>query len=705
MLELLRASSGALGFLLEVSVRAFAVGLLAAPAAWLLRNRGPELRHALWAAVLAAMLLLPVLTPLLPPVYLSAGIAAPEIPSPAIILPPRASQLPSHPLPAPRPSRTVAWPVLLLAAYLMVAAILLLRVAVSVRRTGRILAAARPLRDEALLQAMADLSLAAGRGFPLPPLCESDAVPVPFAAGWREPAIVLPANWREWDPFRQRAVLAHELAHLRRLDWPLSVMAAMNRAVFFFHPLAWFIERRLAALAEESCDASALAVSGDPRRYAAVLFDFAAQLPNRAVPATAMARSSKVGARIERLISASLTAPRPLGKLTWCALATLALPVLYAAASLQPGQQPLPPVTIERQAESPFPRNSIPGANLTALQASELGQRLAQNPHDLDARARLIGYYYSNGFIQPWLQNLEWSIDNHPEAALHETYPSRIAADRSMVQDAAAWQRLQDLWRRKAIENPANVEVLLHAADFLKDRDESRRLLEAARTVAPADRRPLNALAGRWIVDIFSYINSPERNQRSLQALEALLESRDADLIGTVGAAHNIGGLLVADKIPEQQRQRYVDFVRAKFAASERLFERAIQLDPQNPKWPEVLAKLRSAVQPVAESPQPEKPKRITMGGGVAERNLLEAPAPVYPPLARQARIQGDVRFTLVITAEGNVSELQLISGHPLLVVAASDAVKNYRYRPTLLNGQPVEVATQVTVPFNLPDL
>ncbi len=695
-------------------MRAFAVGLLAAPAAWLLRNRGPELRHALWAAVLAAMLLLPVLTPLLPPVYLSAGIAAPEIPSPAIILPPRASQLPSHPLPAPRPSRTVAWPVLLLAAYLMVAAILLLRVAVSVRRTGRILAAARPLRDEALLQAMADLSLAAGRGFPLPPLCESDAVPVPFAAGWREPAIVLPANWREWDPFRQRAVLAHELAHLRRLDWPLSVMAAMNRAVFFFHPLAWFIERRLAALAEESCDASALAVSGDPRCYAAVLFDFAAQLPNRAVPATAMARSSKVGVRIERLISANLTVPRPLGKLTWCALAALALPVLYAAASLQPGQQPLPPVTIERQAESPFPRNSIPGANTTPQQAAELEQRLAQNPHDLDARARLIGYYFSNGYIPRWLDHLTWAIDNHPEASLHETYSSRVAADRAMVQDAGVWQRLQDLWRRKAIENPSNVDVLLHAAEFFRtiDRLESRRLFEAARVAAPEDRRALGALVGIWMIDLRLFTRDfPEQDRRAEEALDEFLRGKDADLIGNVGMLVQPKNLdFLVDTNPrahggneEFQRWR-VEMQRRQLNASELLLARAAQLDPSNPKWPEALQKLRSLTQPAAAPVPPETPKRINVGAGVQERMLIESPPPKYPPLARQARIQGDVKFSIVINPEGDVTFVTLVSGHPLLVQAAVDAVKQYRYRPTLLNGQPVEVATQVTVPFRLPD-
>ena len=75
---------------------------------------------------------------------------------------------------------------------------------------------------------------------------------------------------------------------------------------------------------------------------------------------------------------------------------------------------------------------------------------------------------------------------------------------------------------------------------------------------------------------------------------------------------------------------------------------------------------------------------------------------PHYPPEARDARIQGSVVMTAVIDKQGNVANLQLISGHPTLAPAAIEAVKQWRYRPYLLNGQPVEVETQVTVNFTL---
>ena len=75
---------------------------------------------------------------------------------------------------------------------------------------------------------------------------------------------------------------------------------------------------------------------------------------------------------------------------------------------------------------------------------------------------------------------------------------------------------------------------------------------------------------------------------------------------------------------------------------------------------------------------------------------------PVYPPLARQARISGTVRLEAVIAFNGAVQSLRVASGHPLLAQAALDAVRQWVYQPTLLNGEPVEVLTQIDVNFKL---
>ncbi len=100
--------------------------------------------------------------------------------------------------------------------------------------------------------------------------------------------------------------------------------------------------------------------------------------------------------------------------------------------------------------------------------------------------------------------------------------------------------------------------------------------------------------------------------------------------------------------------------------------------------------------------PPKEGPKRIRVGGQVQTAKLVNKVQPIYPPLAKQARIQGTVRLQAVIAKDGSVVELQVLQGHPLLVQAALDAVRQWRYQPTLLNGEPVEVVTTIDVVFTL---
>jgi protein TonB len=95
-------------------------------------------------------------------------------------------------------------------------------------------------------------------------------------------------------------------------------------------------------------------------------------------------------------------------------------------------------------------------------------------------------------------------------------------------------------------------------------------------------------------------------------------------------------------------------------------------------------------------------PQRIRISQGVTRGLLIHRMEPAYPPLARAARVQGEVLLSAVIDTNGTIQNLQLVSGHPMLVPSAIAAVKQWRYKPYLLNGQPVEVETQITVIFAL---
>ena len=102
----------------------------------------------------------------------------------------------------------------------------------------------------------------------------------------------------------------------------------------------------------------------------------------------------------------------------------------------------------------------------------------------------------------------------------------------------------------------------------------------------------------------------------------------------------------------------------------------------------------------VPPPPKQAAPIRIKQGGVVTAASLLSQTRPIYPALARQAHIQGEVVLHAIIDKEGRVAQLEVVTGHPLLVKAALDAVRQWLYRPTLLNGEPVEVDTTITVTF-----
>ncbi|MFY9907919.1 MAG: energy transducer TonB [Terriglobales bacterium] len=104
---------------------------------------------------------------------------------------------------------------------------------------------------------------------------------------------------------------------------------------------------------------------------------------------------------------------------------------------------------------------------------------------------------------------------------------------------------------------------------------------------------------------------------------------------------------------------------------------------------------------PVVIPPRPAASRPLLVSH-LAEANLLHKVQPIYPPIARQARVQGAVELRAIISKNGNIENLVVVRGHPMLSAAAIEAVRQWRYRPYLLNGEPIEVETEITVNFLL---
>ena len=109
-----------------------------------------------------------------------------------------------------------------------------------------------------------------------------------------------------------------------------------------------------------------------------------------------------------------------------------------------------------------------------------------------------------------------------------------------------------------------------------------------------------------------------------------------------------------------------------------------------------------SIVGSTAAPPKMATPQKLRVSSGVAEGNLLRKIEPQYPPMAKVAHIQGDVLLAATISKSGVIENLHVVSGHPILAQAAMDAVKQWKYKPYLLNGEPVEVETTVKVTFHM---
>jgi TonB family protein len=160
--------------------------------------------------------------------------------------------------------------------------------------------------------------------------------------------ILLPEGAADWTESTRAAVLAHEGAHVHNRDFLVLAVAGIYRAVFWFNPLAWWLPRRLALLAEHASDDAAVAAIGDRAAYASLLLGFAQRMP-RARGVLAMAQAL-IGCRIERILDmhAAERTPKTLAWTTSAAallLATAAVAVVQFEGQSAPSSDPLLPLT------------------------------------------------------------------------------------------------------------------------------------------------------------------------------------------------------------------------------------------------------------------------------------------------------------------------------------------------------------------------
>jgi beta-lactamase regulating signal transducer with metallopeptidase domain len=345
-----RLAASLLSVLFSASIRAAALGGLTWVMLKVVRARAAAVHHAVWTAVLSAMLLMPFLRTALPPFRLpllpfsTQSTLLQPMPSPSNLVGDTmraGNTAKAQFFQSETGSITSRWPVMMLALYAAGALLLLLRQSIGYFMAGSLVRRSQLLGTTDVVALKHRLP----SGVRIPDLRRSSLVRVPIVVGVLKPSIILPADWSAWKEEKLAVVLAHELSHVQRCDSLVRFFSTFNKCLYWFHPLAWWLDRHLSELAEQVSDDSALVAVADRRKYAEVLLGFAATASKGAGrvrwAGLAMASTSYLGVRIERILSSREAAADRLARRT-LVLLLIAAPlaaVSTAAIELTSGQQ------------------------------------------------------------------------------------------------------------------------------------------------------------------------------------------------------------------------------------------------------------------------------------------------------------------------------------------------------------------------------
>ena len=484
--------------LLESSLRACVIAGGVGVILSLGQVRPGGVRHAAWASVVAAMLLMPGLGRVLPAI----DVAMPR-PLAAINLAPMGATVTAPPPAAsvaPAPARTATgldgsstvarvsspaparwtWSIAAVGVYLVVVAVMLLRLGAGWLTARRLALLATPIELPGGLRAS-----------------ESNLLASPMTIGIARPRIVLPVSWRTWPEQTRGAVLAHEAAHVRRRDPLVSFVARVNRCLFWFNPLSWWLERTLTANAEHACDEAGVRAVGESRGYADVLLEMAASARRHHGrvnwQGVGVAGEGLLGRRIDRILSGESFGAVPRWRKAGIAVACAAV-IVGVAACRQPAPEPLradPEVAAQMAAQRKAEELHQAAQSMTREQVDALESALKANATDFDGWRQVKTFYQSSGqkvfgwdeMVARRRPHVLWLIDNHPEeeVAVWLLSPSG---------DAAGYAAARARWTARADRPDATAQVLSNAASFLSPHDAplAEGLLMRARTMDPEAR-------------------------------------------------------------------------------------------------------------------------------------------------------------------------------------------------------------------------
>ncbi len=611
----------------NLGIYSIQIAALAATAALLLQGFGlrvPRAQLALWYLVLAACILLPVIQPWSHPPVQAAG---------------EVDAFTSGAVPLNGTGNDHAWwpwnlgwaasLLLLLAAGTLLRAVLLIA---GIFKLARLRRSAEPVSLAPSLQrAMTSARTHAE-------FRRSGDISGPVTFGFRRPVVLVPVGFFDLEPEEQESVALHELLHVRRRDWLLTLAEESLRALLWFHPAVWFVLNRVQLAREQVVDEAVVRTLRHADRYVGALLKIAsASIQSDLAPAPLFLKRRHLHERVAAIVKGSTMSKN---RLTLSTLAVFSL--LPLVACILAWQLP--------------------------LRAAPQEVRDAQG---VEVRTGTVKVLHRT------------SIDYPAEArqkALSGDVIVTVTLNRDgEVADARVLSGPEEL-RKPVLQSVLNWHFSTDAVQLAPGdtRPAPQSFEVAVRFVAPS-----GPVAGGITQSFPPMAHNPVEIERiDYSNLSPSLRDRVESAMPL-----RVGEMLTPERLADAQKTL-------------ESIDRHLRVAGPLNNGKVVLRVMLAA--PMGQAGAAAAPGRIRVGGNVQAANLVKKVTPAYPPEAKEARIQGTVKFEAIVGKDGQIENLQLISGHPALVTSAMESVKQWVYKPTLLNGNPVEVVTQIDVNYTL---
>jgi len=494
---------------------------------------------------------------------------------------------------------------------------------------------------------------------PRPEYRISEDIGSPVTFGLRSPVVLLPRNFEELAPAMRDAVLCHEALHVERHDWAFTVAEELVRAVFWFHPAIWWLLGEIQLAREQAVDREVVERTQARDEYVDALLAVAgARMEPDLAPAPLFLRKRHLKQRVMAVVKEiRMSRTRLISTLT-AGLVLLAAASWFVTAAFPLAAEP------QMVADGPGITVELNGAQL-------LHRAPVRYPAEAAAKG-VQGTVAAQVRLDSSGNVIDASIVSGPDELRKAVLESVL--NWHFAKDSAGGTRTVTVSFQLPAPEPAaagsahGMTPQLRAE--LADRAADATVAEPA---GSGQARAASAVAG---------LNSSHIVRIDVRGLS---DQARNDLLAALPV--HVGDACSFEAV-------------ARITAAARAFDKHLRVTWQTHNGETTLIVTVSA-DAISPAPLEGAPSRIQVGGNVEAALLTYGPKPAYPDLAKAARISGVVHLHAIIAKDGAVQSLEVIPpAHPLLAPAAMEAVRQWRYKPTLLNGEPMEVETTIDVSF-----